>query len=127
MRTIRFELPEPTILLNKWQRMHWSARKRHAQQLAWQVRAALGVMIKAPLERCDIQIERHSVGLPDWDGLYGGLKPLLDCLVVCSPRNPHGLGVIVDDSPKVVRALWARPVKCTQAEQRTVVTIREVA
>jgi hypothetical protein len=36
----------------------------------------------------------------DWDNAYGGLKPLLDCLVAQIARNPDGLGLIQDDSPK---------------------------
>jgi len=53
-----------------------------------------------PLARCYLQIERHCAGAGlDWDNAYGGLKPLLDCLVAPSARNPDGLGVIRDDSP----------------------------
>jgi hypothetical protein len=75
----------------------------------------------APLKSCDIHIERHSTQLPDWDGLYGGLKPLLDTLVVSTKRNPHGLGVITDDNPKVIKKLTAEPV--ISKEEKTVVYI----
>ena len=79
------------------------------------------------MQRCHIEIERHSAGLPDWDGLYGGMKGLLDCLVVPSKRNPHGLGLIRDDNPNCVLSLTARPVKAPEGEGKTVVTIREAA
>ncbi|WP_435102330.1 hypothetical protein [Arhodomonas sp. AD133] len=123
---IRFEIPEPTILLNQYLRMHWKARRRYVQRLAWRIRAAIGARRRRPMEQCRIEIERHSAGLPDWDGLYGGLKGLLDCLVVCTDRNPHGLGLIRDDNPECVVRLVARPVSAPRGQGKTVVTIREV-
>ena len=54
----------------------------------------------APIARSALEIERYCAGSLDWDNAYGGLKPLLDCLVVPSARNPDGLGLIEDDSPK---------------------------
>lgn len=36
----------------------------------------------------------------DWDNAYGGLKPLLDCLVLPTKRNPDGLGVVTNDDLK---------------------------
>lgn len=54
-----------------------------------------------PLQRACLFIERRcSGGGLDWDNAYGGLKPLLDCLVLPTLRNPDGLGLIVDDNPE---------------------------
>lgn len=53
-----------------------------------------------PISRSALEIERYCAGSLDWDNAYGGLKPLLDCLVAPSARNPDGLGLIQDDSPK---------------------------
>lgn len=53
-----------------------------------------------PVERAFLVIERHCSGAGlDWDNAYGGLKPLLDCLVAPSAKNPDGLGLIRDDNP----------------------------
>ena len=53
-----------------------------------------------PVERCYITIDRHSSGgVLEWDNAYGGLKPLLDCLVAPSTHNPDGLGLVRDDNP----------------------------
>ena len=52
-----------------------------------------------PVERSALIIVRHSAGVLDWDNALGGLKPLLDCLVAPSNRNPSGLGLIRDDNP----------------------------
>lgn len=124
MRHIKFEIPEPTPLLNVWQRMHWAKRGRIAKGFAWMVKEALGPITGDPMQRCKVTIERHSAGVPDTDGLYGGTKVLLDCLVVCSKRNPHGLGLIQDDNPNCME-LEAVAVKCKRGEGRTVIEIRE--
>ena len=126
MREIFFTLDDPTILLNKWQRMHWTARKRHIKEMVWKVREAVKPP-KTPLQRCTITVKRYSTGLPDWDGMYGGLKALLDCLVVGTKTNPPGLGIIQDDSPEYIVKLDAVPIRVKKRfEQRTEVTIREV-
>lgn len=118
-------LKQPTLLLNRWQRMHWSARRRYTTELAWRVRAGADQGPPAtPLARCHVTVERRSVQLPDWDGLYGGLKPLLDCLVERSQRNPHGLGWIVDDAPTCILSLTAMPVRVSRrVEAGTLVVI----
>ena len=77
--------------------------------MAWQLLADAGRPVAPPLEFCTIEVVRYSPKLPDWDGLYGGLKSFLDCLVVASKRNPHGLGFIVDDNPVVIKRLVAWP------------------
>ncbi|WP_444919343.1 hypothetical protein ACJJID_00130 (plasmid) [Microbulbifer sp. CnH-101-G] len=130
MRTIEFTLPEKTILLNEWQRLHWRKRKAHAERLALLVVSTLQVQkIRRPSEpfrHCQIDIVRGSSSLPDWDGLYGGLKPLLDTFVVRTMRNPHGLGLIDDDNPRCVVSLNARPEKARPGLGFTEVSITEV-
>ena len=78
-----------------------------------------------PIERCFIHIERHSAGAGlDWDNAYGGLKPLLDCLVQGSDRNPDGLGIIFDDSPAYMPyAPLIQQHKAKPGHGRTVVRI----
>ena len=122
---LKFEIPEPTPLLNVWQRMHWQKRRRVAKGFAWMVREALGPITVEPMQKCKVTIERHSAGTPDTDGLYGGLKPLLDAFVVCTKRNPYGLGLIRDDSPDCME-LEAIAVKCKRNEGKTVIDILEV-
>lgn len=130
MRTIEFTLPEKTILLNQWQRLHWSKRRQHAKRLAFLVLSSLfksGIRRpKEPLHRCHVEIVRGSSQLPDWDGLYGGLKPLLDSFVKPSQRNPHGLGLIEDDNPSCLLSLTARAEKTRRGEEYTRVFIGEV-
>lgn len=121
---IHFRLAKPTMLLNVWQRMHWTKRREFQQALSWDVRVAIGGARHHPIERCVISIERRSIQLPDWDGLYGGAKSLLDCLVVPSKKHPAGLGVIRDDDPGCILRLIAEPVRVSRKiEEGTAVSI----
>lgn len=128
MEPITFELADSTILLNKWQRLHWAARRKHVSDLSWLVLDAMkGMVPPEPWPKCRVTVERRSIRLPDWDGLYGGLKPLLDCLVRRTDRNPHGLGVIEDDNPECIVELRAIPIRVRKrAEQGTRVVIEWV-
>ncbi len=81
------------------------------------------------MARCFFSLERHSAGGGlDWDNSYGGLKPLLDCLVSPSACNPDGLGLIVDDNlgnmplPPFVKQLPAKP-----GQDRTIVRIYDAS
>lgn len=130
---VAFQLDEATILLNAWQRMHFHQRKPYMEQLAWKVLCVARDLRPArPFALCTIEVERGSANLPDWDGLYGGLKPLLDVLCARGTvknnggvAHPFGLGFIADDSPKVVLDLKARPVSCKRGASFTRVRIVE--
>ncbi len=125
MREIFFTLDEPTILMNQYQRMHWAKRRRYMKTLAWKIRDAAKPPHQ-PIQQCEVHIARYSTGSPDLDGLYGGVKGVLDCLIVCTTRNPHGLGFIQDDSPAHILKLDVIPVRVKKRfEHRTEITIRE--
>lgn len=122
---MRIELPILTPLMNVWQRWHWRVRGRYVADLSMMIRSKV-IPDGKPLQSCVVEIERHSVKLPDWDGLYASAKPVLDCLVVKTKRNPHGIGLIVDDNPACIRELMVRPVKVAHLhQQKTVIIIRE--
>lgn len=126
MRLVTIELDEPTILLNRWQRLHFRDKKRHMERIAWMVKASVR-NVGEPMQQCAITVHRYSAETPDWDGLYGGLKPLLDCLVVPTSRNPMGLGLIRDDNPECVISLTAQPCYAPRKQGRTVVNVIEAA
>lgn len=98
---------------------------------AWQARVfqALGCRTPAkPLNEVFIYIERRSSGTLDWDNAYGGLKPLLDCLVMPSTRNPCGLGLIKDDSPThVPHPPYFRQLKAPKEKGSTLVQIFDIS
>ncbi len=123
------DLPEATPSNNVIKGLHYRVYQKTRQ--AWRARVAdalltAGYQLPAiPLARSHLEIERYSAGGGlDWDNAYGGLKPLLDCLVMPSAKNPDGLGLIADDNPKAMPlppALTQHPAK--RGEGRTVVRV----
>lgn len=132
MRKLIYELqlPDPTPSNNAIKGMHFHVYKKLRNSWRANVLTALqGAMPAAPLALAALEVERYSAGGGlDWDNAYGGLKPLLDCLVSASPRNPDGLGLVTDDSPKFMPAaplMTQHPAK--RGEGKTVVRIYDIA
>jgi hypothetical protein len=89
--------------------------------------ALKGVRPRQPIERSLIRLIRHSAGLLDWDNAFGGVKPLFDCLVSASARNPDGLALVRDDNPMAMPfPPHMTQVKCGRGEGRTEVLIYEL-
>jgi hypothetical protein len=125
---ITFTLSKPTLLLNQLVRMHWTARGRYQRALAEEIASLVPhIPGRQPLQHAVVTVERRSVGIGDQDGVIGGLKPMIDCLLVRSTRHPTGLGLILDDDPAhmtlIVRAIRVQK----RAEQCTVVRIEREA
>lgn len=108
-------IPKATPSNNEIKAMHFAVYKKLretfrglvADQLSLREReGAVGVepfnsALPLPLTPAWLCVERGKPGVGlDWDNAYGGLKPLLDCLVCPSPRNPSGLGLVADDALK---------------------------
>ena len=81
-----------------------------------------------PLKTSFLVVTRQCAGTGlDWDNAYGGLKPLLDCLVSPSARNPDGLGLIQDDSPAHMPfPPFMRQIPGKKSQSQTLVEIFEV-
>ena len=97
-----FELPEPSPSNNTIKELHFHAYRN--LRLMWKLKMLSRAFPRGkpaePIKKAALVIVRRCSGMLDWDNAYGGLKPLLDCLVVKTKRNPDGLGVVVDDSPR---------------------------
>lgn len=79
--------------------MHPQVYKQLRNKWRGYVKAQVPEGTLTPIEQSFLIIERFSAGSGlDWDNAYGGLKPILDCLVRPSVRNPDGVGLIVDDN-----------------------------
>lgn len=121
-------LPERTPTLNQWQRMHWAARRNLTKRFSWLLlQANRGTRPATLITSCSVSVVRYSPSvLPDLDNLYGGLKPLLDCLVQCSRLHPFGLGYVVDDNQACITRLDVEAVdtRKTGKASQTVVTVR---
>jgi hypothetical protein len=138
-REVRFTLPYPTPLLNKTLRTHWAKLGRMKKRIAFDAKILTqGQRHPTPFARAHVRIERHTSGSPDEDGMIGGFKALIDCLL--PPGKPYlskdkkwvfphpgGLSIIADDNPAVMR-LEAVAVRIKPSEQAiTIVIIRELA
>src|SRR5574337_324500 len=79
----RIEIPLPTPSNNVIKGMHFHAYKLMRRQWRMEVLTALrGVRPTEPIRRAFLAVTRECAGGGlDWDNAYGGLKPLLDCLV----------------------------------------------
>lgn len=122
MREISFEIPRATPSLNEIKGMNRYVYKKLMTQFAWLVKIEVGNNFK-PFKKCKIEVVRFGSRLLDWDNAYGGLKPLMDCLVVSTKTNPHGLGLIEDDNPKVVTRLTMKQEYAKRNEGKTFVRI----
>lgn len=95
-----FRLNAATPSNNTIKEMHFLKYKMLRRKWQSMVLSELGQKPSAPIEQSFILVERFCSGEGlDWDNAYGGLKPLLDCLVYPSKANPDGLGLIRDDNP----------------------------
>lgn len=116
-------IPEKTPTLNKWQRMHFRVKEREVKKFAMYLLGATAGKFSKPIKKCTMHVKRYSSRTPDWDNLYGGLKPLLDAMVVPTSRNPNGIGIIEDDNPDIITGLIATPLECKPKQGKTVITI----
>ena len=124
---IEMTIPVVTKTLNETMRMHWRVRRRYQKDLAWLVYLAAPRPIPKTLRRASVRIERHSLGTPDYDGLIGGTKCLVDCLLPQSARHKEGLGFVADDSPDAMHLDVVAIKVSKHADQKTVIRIEEIA
>jgi hypothetical protein len=94
---LHLDAPSPSN--NDIKGMHFHAYKKLRTEYEAEVSAALGEIAAPGLQLSALFIVRRCAGSLDWDNAIGGLKPILDCLVTRSARNPSGLGIVVDDKP----------------------------
>jgi hypothetical protein len=134
-----FKLPIVIPLLNVSLRTHYAKKRRLQAQLSGLLRmASHGKRPQTPLQRARVTIERHSVGTPDYDGLVGGAKSLIDVLLVPLvlhgppgsglPKLRHSLGLsfVVDDAPTNMEMVFTAVRVKKRTEQCTVVSIEEL-
>lgn len=120
------QLPAETPSNNAIKGMHFHVYKKVRADWRRAVIDALNAKLPdVPIENAFLEVDRYCAGGGlDWDNAYGGLKPLLDCLVAQSTRNPDGLGLIADDNPRAMpEPPYLRQMPAKRGEGRTVVRI----
>lgn len=95
----RLVIPAASPSNNVLRGLHFQAYRKVRKAWQEEINVALnGRLPKVPLHKSFLRIQRACEGSGlDWDNILGGLKPLIDCLVVPSKRNPDGLGLIEND------------------------------
>lgn len=136
---LTFTIPKPTPLVNVLSRLHWQKLLQANRALGAAVRVAThGKRPLKPFPLARVEIERRSIGVPDHDGLVGGVKALVDALL--PPGKPYvtrkgtgkakwvlphptGQSIIADDNPGCLQLVVTSTRVRTKKEQCTVVTV----
>lgn len=127
-RVIAFEIPVAFKPYNSLRRMGFADYRRHRSALADEVSlAARGMAPAEPFECARVTITRVSQHTPDFDGLVGGVKPLVDCLVAFDARShPNGMGFVADDNVYAVEMVVEARLAPPGAARRTEIVIEEL-
>lgn len=97
MKEIGFELEGLPKTPNALLRKHWAiVSKEHKRWHSYVWAATLDSKPDTPFKRVDLTFVRMSSSRPDYDGLVGSFKPIIDGLVKAR--------VIADDTPEVIGA-----------------------
>lgn len=107
------DLPKmPNTLIRK----HWAIITKEKNKWHGLVKLFLGHQTpKAPFKKAKLVLTRYSMRAPDYDGLVGSFKYVVDGLVKA--------GVIIDDKITVIGNSDYKWEKCKKLEQRIEVTI----
>lgn len=124
---LTLKIPLQTPSNNEIKEMHhfvYKSLRQKWKKLLW---VAAGGRGRTPIGKSWIVIERYCAGGLDWDNVYGGLKPVLDCLVVPTKRNPDGLSFVENDNPQSMPfppLVVQRPAP--RGEGKTIIHIYEI-
>lgn len=110
------DLPKmPNSLIRK----HWAVITKEKNKWHTYVKLSLGInRPKVPLKKAKLTLTRYSMRAPDYDGLVGSFKYVVDGLVKA--------GVIVDDKVSVIGDSKYNWVKAKKVDQRIEVVIEAV-
>lgn len=113
---LEFEINHLPPLQNKLNTMHWAKRAREAKTISGYLNVYIPKHFRfRRAAKAKLTLTRYSSQMPDGDGLTGSFKSLIDSLV--------RLGVLEDDSPKVIgypEYIWE---KCKRGEGKIKIRI----
>jgi hypothetical protein len=114
-----FEIPGLPKLPNQFNRGGW--KPRYGALKTWRkrvVKYAFAFRPIKPLEKARVTLTRYSSVEPDYDGLVGAMKPILDGLV--------DAGIIIDDKMSVIGQPIYRWEKCGRGQGKVRVVVESV-
>ena len=119
----RFIIGELTPTYNKYIRMHFHQRGKLRDMFYDEMRGQLLNSKKfppvKPMLKCSLFLSRYSTREPDYDGLVGSFKIVVDLL------QPDYLNIIIDDSLSVTGKWHCDWFKCKRKDQRTEIVVVE--
>lgn len=121
---LSFSIPLAYKTLNEIRDMTFVEYASYRKKLSNEIAISLNFKLPdKPISYATLKIVRHSPRLVDTDGLYGGAKPLIDCLCQSGPRHPNGLGFIEDDNPLAIKQEINPWIIKNKSPPQTVITI----
>lgn len=116
---LSFAIKDLPKMPNSILRKHWSVVKKEKDKWHKLVRLFVNNKIpKEPLRKAKLTLVRHSTQEPDYDGLVGSFKWVIDALVES--------GVLIDDKYSVIGQSNYKWEKSKQKEQRIEVVVEEI-
>lgn len=114
---LTFEIPILPKTPNSLLGAHWKARMSHSRKWKKLVgHQIIGNKPREPLKKATLTFIRFSSRSPDFDGLSGSFKSVMDALVF------HD--VLEDDTPEVVGSPTYKWEKCPPKQGKISVTIK---
>lgn len=116
---IKLEIQDLPKMPNSLIRKHWAIITKEKNKWHGLIKLFLGHQVpKSPLKKAKLTLTRYSMRAPDYDGLVGSFKYVVDGLVKA--------GVIVDDKVSVIGDSKYSWVKAKKVDQRIEVVIETV-
>ncbi len=117
--TLEFEILGLPKMPNQLLGRHWRARSSHAQK--W-TKLVMFIVVrkvpKKPLEKAKLILTRYSSREPDYDGLTGSFKAVVDAL--------KKTGIIADDTLTVIGKSEYRWEKVSPREGKIRIRVEEI-
>lgn len=120
MYQIILQIPGLPKMPNQLLHSHWTASHNNSKKWKNAVIAAVATdWPESPLESAEITCIRMSSVEPDYDGLAGSFKPIIDGLVQA--------GVLKDDNPSILRHSCYKWEKTKPKQGKVRVIVREIS
>lgn len=115
---VKFEVAELPKMPNGLLRKHYRiVTKEKNHWLNWVIFSVAYQRPRKPYQKAFLTLERHSTQEPDYDGLVGSFKYVIDALVKA--------GILIDDKPSVISCSYVWK-KSKLKDQGIRVSVREI-
>ena len=117
---IQLQLDHPWLARRTWDKLHWARKRDVIDRIVTAYRAQIeqvGIGSELPLVDVEIDAYRTGFGELDRDNLMAGLKPYLDAMEVPTKTKQYGVGLILNDTPKILLELRPHQERIPKREE----------